>query len=52
MKKTTVIALVISGLLLASCGRSGWNCKNRYCNAPEKSQKHKTIRPENDRLPA
>ena len=30
MKKSIVLVAVVS-VMFASCGRSGWSCKKRYC---------------------
>lgn len=30
MKKSIVLLAVVS-VMFASCGRSGWSCKKRYC---------------------
>ncbi|WP_181248502.1 hypothetical protein [Flavobacterium magnum] len=45
MKKTTVLLLMASGLLFASCASSGWSCCKRYVKA-EKEKSRKTDHPD------
>jgi hypothetical protein len=45
MKKRTVLLLMASGLLLASCASSGWSCCKRYGNT-EKEKTHKINNPD------
>ncbi|MFY7666237.1 hypothetical protein [Flavobacterium sp.] len=33
LRKGLIIAVIAIGV--SSCGRSGWSCKNRYCQTPD-----------------
>jgi len=52
MKKLPILLILLSGIFLTSCGRSGWSCTKRYCNTPEKAEIKKETRLQNKKVTA